>query len=125
MSILFALPFLAIWLIFELVTLGCQGLHHYIKGSGRFLLEKEFSDCWLNSINNKIICLRSKSELNGRYVSTTGSSILFPYYFSNNNNVDYGILIFSKEYFMVRNKFRELRKLSENKNKRLKFNGVV
>lgn len=133
MSILFAtsslvvwlILFLVVWLIFEFVTLKTQGLHHRIKGNGRLFLEKEFSDCGLNSLDSSIICLRNTTELNGFYVSTTGTSILFPYYFSNQNNVDYGILIFSKEYFIVRNKFKELKKSFGYKKKRLKFSNVV
>ena len=68
------------------------------------------------------------NALNGLYIAKTGTSILFPYYFSNEHDTHYGILIFSKEYFMVKNKFKELRMsskmLSQDKNKRYKFKKI-
>ena len=126
--IAFIITILVSWIIYEIGTLIIQGLHHYIKGNGKLLLEQEFSSCWLNSFNDDVISLNNKSDLHGNYIAKTGTSILFPYYFSNQNNIDYGILIFSKEYFMVKNKFKELRKsskmLSKNKNKRYKFKKI-
>ena len=122
------ISFLVSWIICEIITLMCEGLHNYIKGNGKLLLEKELSSCWLNSFNDDIISLNNRSDLHGNYIAKTGTSILFPYYFSNQNDIDYGILIFSKEYFMVKNKFKELRKpskmLSKNKNKRYKFKKI-
>lgn len=116
------------WIICEIVTLILQGLHHYIKRNGKLHLERELSDCELSIFTDRIIYLNNRSDLHGNYITKTGTSILFPYYFSNQNNIDYGILIFSKEYFMVKNKFKELRKsskmLPKNKNKRYKFKKI-
>ena len=116
------------WIICEIVTLILQGLHHYIKRNGKLHLERELSDCELSIFTDRIIYLNNRSDLHGNYITKTGTSILFPYYFSNQNNIDYGILIFSKEYFMVKNKFKELRMsskmLSQDKNKRYKFKKI-
>ena len=126
--IAFIITILVSWIIYEIVTLIIQGLYHYIKGNGKLLLDQELSSCWLNSLDDDIIYLNNRSDLHGDYITKTGTSILFPYYFSTQNNIDYGILIFSKEYFMVKNKFKELRKsskmLSKNKNKRYKFKKI-
>ena len=113
--------FLIGWVLLELITIIIQGLHHYIKGDVRLLLEKELSDCRLNVFNDSVIALKNASELDGQYIATTVTSILFPYYLSNRQATCYGILIFSKEYFMVRNKFKEL-VATETKNNRVKFN---
>jgi len=117
-----------LWIVFEIGTLIIQGLHHYIKGNGKLLLEQELLDCELSDILDCTIYLNNKSDLHGWYISKTETSILFPYYFSSKNNIDYGILIFSDEYFMVKNKFKELRKsskmLSQDKNKRYKFKKI-
>jgi len=124
----FIITILVTWIVCELFNLAYQGLHHYIKGNGKLLLEKELSSCWLNSFNDDIISLNNRSDLHGNYIAKTGTSILFPYYFSSKNNIDYGILIFSAEYFMIKNKFKELRRsskmLSQNKNKRYKFKKI-
>lgn len=117
--ILFLLACLFACIVFEIVTLSCQKLYHYIKGSGVLFLQKELSDCRLNTLSSDIIGLSGNSELDGSYIALTKTSIIFPYYISSNNKLDYGILIFSKSYFLVRNKFKELKPL---KNKRLKFN---
>lgn len=126
--IAFIITILVLWIVYEIGTLVLQGLHHYIKGNGKLLLDQELSSCWLNSLDDDIIYLNNRSDLHGDYITKTGTSILFPYYFSTQNNIDYGILIFSKEYFMVKNKFKELRKsskmLSKNKNKRYKFKKI-
>ncbi len=119
----FIITILVTWIVCELFNLAYQGLHNYIKGNGKLLLEKELSSCWLNSFNDDIISLNNRSDLHGNYIAKTGTSILFPYYFSSKNNIDYGILIFSKEYFMVKNKFKELRRFS-NTNKRYKFKKI-
>ena len=121
--IVFIITILVSWIIYEIVTLIIQGLHHYIKGNGKLLLEKELSSCWLYSLNDDVIRLNNMSDLNGLYIAKTGTSILFPYYFSNEHDTHYGILIFSKEYFMVKNKFKELRRFS-NTNKRYKFKKI-
>jgi len=125
MDILYSIiiSFLVLWIIYEIITLGFQGLNHYIKGNGKLLLEKELSSCWLNSFNDDVISLNNMSDLNGFYIAKTGTSILFPYYFSNERDTHYGILIFSEEYFMVKNKFKELRRFS-NTNKRYKFKKI-
>ena len=102
-------------IIFEIVTMLSQRLYHYIKGIGFDYLKYELSNCRLNTFNSKIINLEGISELNGSYITNTGSSIIFPYYISDKNNNDYGILIFSKEYFLVKNKFKELKKTSTPK----------
>lgn len=126
--IAFIITILVSWIIYEIVTLIIQGLHHYIKGNGKLLLDQELSSCWLNSLDDDIISLNNRSDLHGDYITKTRTSILFPYYFSNQNDIDYGILIFSKEYFMVKNKFKELRKyskiISQDKNKRYKFKKI-
>ena len=126
--IVFIITILVSWIICEIVTLILQGLYHYIKGNGKLLLDQELSSCWLNSLDDDIISLNNRSDLHGDYITKTRTSILFPYYFSNQNDIDYGILIFIKEYFMVKNKFKELRKpskmLSKNKNKRYKFKKI-
>ena len=111
---------LFVWFVFEIVTASVQGLYHYIKGNGRVFLEKELSDCSLNTVDRNMISLKGMSELNGSYISTTSTSIIFPYYLLNKDNISYGILLFSKEYFIVKNKFKELRQIS-HKNKRIKF----
>lgn len=125
MDILYSIiiSFLVLWIIYEIITLMCEGLHHYIKGNGKLLLEKELSSSWLNRFNDDIISLNNRSDLNGLYIAKTGTSILFPYYFSNEHDTHYGILIFSEEYFMVKNKFKELRRFS-NTNKRYKFKKI-
>jgi hypothetical protein len=124
----FIITILVTWIVCELFNLAYQGLHNYIKGNGKLLLEKELSSCWLNSFNDDIISLNNKSDLNGNYIAKTGTSILFTYYFSSQNGIDYGILIFSDEYFMIKNKFKELRRSSkmlfQNKNKRYKFKKI-
>lgn len=126
--IVFIITILVVWIVFEIVTLICEGLHNYIKGNGKLLLEQELLDCELSDILDCTIYLNNKSDLHGWYISKTETSILFPYYFSSKNNIDYGILIFSDEYFMVKNKFKELRKsskmLSQDKNKRYKFKKI-
>jgi len=119
----FIITILVTWIVCELFNLAYQGLHHYIKGNGKLLLEKELLDCEMNSFHDYIISLNNRSDLHGNYIAKTGTSILFPYYFSSQNDIDYGILIFSKEYFMVKNKFKELR-MSSNKNKRYKFKKI-
>lgn len=121
--IVFIITILVVWIVSELFNLAYQGLHHYIKGNGKLLLEKELSSCWLNSFNDDIISLNNRSDLHGNYIAKTGTSILFPYYFSSKNDIDYGILIFSEEYFVVKNKFKELRRFS-NTNKRYKFKKI-
>ena len=124
----FIITILVTWIVCELFNLAYQGLHHYIKGNGKLLLEKELLDCEMNISCDYIISLNNTSDLHGNYIAKTGTSILFPYYFSSKNNIDYGILIFSKEYFMVKNKFKELRMsskmLSQDKNKRYKFKKI-
>jgi hypothetical protein len=126
--IVFIITILVSWIVYEIGTLIIQGLHHYIKGNGKLLLEKELLDCELIDIFDCTIYLNNKSDLHGNYISKTGTSILFPYYFSSKNSIDYGILIFSDEYFMVKNKFKELRKsskmISQDKNKRYKFKKI-
>jgi len=126
--IVFIITILVLWIVSELFNLAYDGLHHYIKGNGKLLLEKELSSCWLYSLNDDVIRLNNMSDLNGLYIAKTGTSILFPYYFSNEHDTHYGILIFSKEYFMVKNKFKELRMsskmLSQDKNKRYKFKKI-
>ena len=117
------ISFLVSWIICEIITLMCEGLHNYIKGNGKLLLEKELLDCEMNISCDYIISLNNRSDLHGNYIAKTGTSILFPYYFSSKNNIDYGILIFSEEYFMVKNKFKELRRFS-NTNKRYKFKKI-
>ena len=123
MIIFFIIPFLSIWVIFELIIILYQGLYHYIKKSGKIYLEQELCDCCLNIYSNTMICLRNNSKLNGSYISKTFTSIIFPYYFSTNKNIDYGILIFSKEYYIIKNKFKELKATS--KRRHLKFSDVV
>ena len=126
--IAFIITILVVWIVCEFFNLAYQGLHHYIKGNGKLLLEKEISSSWLNNFNDDIISLNNRSDLNGLYIAKTGTSILFPYYFSNEHDTHYGILIFSEEYFMVKNKFKELRMsskmLSQDKNKRYKFKKI-
>jgi|SRR5690348_3353691 len=112
-----------VWPIFEIVTMCNQGLHHFIRGKGTGLLKKEFKNCQINPVDNKIIGLNDSSEIHGRYVAKTGTSIIFPYYLCSYQGYDYGILIFSKPFFMTRRKFKEL-KVASNK-KRLKFSEVV
>jgi len=127
--IVFIITILVLWIVFEIGTLIIQGLHHYIKGNGKLLLEIELSDCQqINVFCDSVISLNNRSDLHGKFISRTGNSILFPYYFSSENDIDYGILIFSDEYFMVKNKFKELRKsskmISQDKNKRYKFKKI-
>jgi hypothetical protein len=121
--IVFIITILVVWIVSELFNLAYQGIHHYIKGNGKLLLEKELLDCEMNISCDYIISLNNKSDLHGNYIAKTGTSILFPYYFASKNNIDYGILIFSAEYFMVKNKFKELRRFS-NTNKRYKFKKI-
>lgn len=100
-----------IWLIMEVATLINQRLHHYIKGNNmELLLNDELVDCSLNMFDNSIITLNDLSKLHGRYLSTTGTSIIFPYYLCSLDGYDYGVLIFSKAYFTTRKKFKELRR---------------
>jgi len=126
--IVFIIIILFVWIVCEFFNLAYQGLHHRIKGNGKLLLEKELLDCEISISCDYIIDLNNRSDLHGYYISKTGTSILFPYYFSSKNNIDYGILIFSAEYFMIKNKFKELRRsskmLSQNKNKRYKFKKI-
>ena len=121
--IVFIITILVVWIVCELFNLAYQGLHHYIKGNGKLLLEKELLDCEMNISCDYIISLNNRSDLHGNYIAKTGTSILFPYYFSSKNDIDYGILIFSEEYFVVKNKFKELRRFS-NTNKRYKFKKI-
>ena len=79
------------------------------------MLEKELSDSCLNRLNKSIIILNSNTKLSGFYVAKTDTSIIFPYYLSSTTGEDYSILIFSKEYFIVKNKFRELNKIEKRK----------
>lgn len=39
--IVFIITILVSWIIYEIVTLIIQGLHHYIKGNGKLLLDQE------------------------------------------------------------------------------------
>lgn len=109
---------LFVWFIFEIVTILSQGLYHFIYGSGYEMLNQELSDCRLNSCDSSIICLRNKSILKGSYIATTKTSIIFPYYISDSSNKDYGIFVFSKSYFLVKRKFKELH---QPKSGRIKF----
>lgn len=107
------------WIVFESLTLLTQGLHHFIKRNGTEMIKEELSDCQINIFDTSIISLRNKSLLKGSYITTTKTSIIFPYYISDSNNKDYGILIFSKSYFLVKEKFKELNTTA--KRKRIKF----
>ena len=109
-----------LWLVFELVTLFCQKLWNTIHGNGIILLEKELSSSRLNSLDRSIIGLNGVSELNARYVTTTATSIVFPYYLLDYNGMEYGILLFSKAYFIVRKKHKELKNNAARK-KHLRF----
>lgn len=112
------IPLSILWVVFESVTLLSRGLYHFIKRNGTEMIKEELSDCWLNNLDTSIICLRNKSQLKGSYITTTKTSIISPYYISDLNNKDYGILIFSKSYFLVKEKFKQL---NANKARRIKF----
>lgn len=98
------------WIFVESVVLHTQKLHHYIKRNGADMLHKELEGASLNHINTKIILINGTSELSGVFITDTCASIIFPYYLYDTNRNSYGILIFSKAYWIVRAKYKELKK---------------
>lgn len=97
-----------LFLIFEIVTCFNQRLFNIIKGEKTLYLKQELEQCRYNK-HCKIIYLNSCSKLKGCYITNTTTSLIFPYYICTNEyKKDYGILIFSKEYYIIKNKLKEL-----------------
>jgi hypothetical protein len=106
-----------LYVLFESVSMVVYGNHCFIRHTGVDMLKEELSDARLNTLNENIISLNSKSTLKGWFISKQSFSLLFPYYLSSVNGNNYGVLIFSKSYFLVKQKYREFNKDSE----RVKF----
>ena len=107
MEILFAV--MVIYGVLEIVTICLQKLYYVIYGNRFGMLLTELNDCRLNPVETTIISLNRKSKLDGRYITNTTTSFIFPYYLSTNSDLDYGILRYSKAYYEVKRKFKELK----------------
>lgn len=106
-------------LIIEICIIFSQGLYHYIHGYGYNLLCDEIKNGYVDDSEN-MIHLRCSTQLRGRYIADTKLCILFPYHLSNDTYYAYGILIFSKEYYLIKNTLKQ--KKNEMSPKRIKFN---
>lgn len=96
-----------VYLVFEFASIIAIG-SYYIKGEGIKMLEKELNKS--DNITNNMISLTNKTKLKGYYVAKNYFSFLFPYYLSGSKGtITYPILRYSKDYYLIKNKFKSSR----------------
>lgn len=119
---------MGILLVLELITLlwyfKCWD---YIRNEGFQYLKNELDKSTIFDESKDRLELSNNSPLKGGYIYTTYISRIFPYILVSYDNHYYGILVFTKEYYLIKKRFDELKKLHrKNKvNSRVKFNSFL
>lgn len=93
-----------LWLLAEVVTLFIMKLPLFKK--------LDLTQTEINTLKNNILTF-SNSNIKNKfdYITNTPIPILFPYYISiNNYKNSRTIMRFSKNYFLIKNKYKELNK---------------
>ena len=105
--ILFALPVFWVALV-EFATTYTLG-NHFIRYKSKKALLDELKFGWLNSMDNKIICLHANSEIRAKSICDSCSSIRSRYYVSTSFG-DYRVYRYSKLHYLIKLEFKQYSK---------------